>query len=128
MVDKMISADKELNGAQFDDVFKQFSYPQAQELQETREKFYLKTLQSISSCLDPTDPQFEIMEKAVHTIAAEYIKNRKYADIVMEELAGFEEQMILLETDLIGHQNEIEKLLKAREDDKALAEGMLAEI
>ena len=53
----------------------------------------------------------------MHTIAAEYIKNRKYADIVMEELRGFEEQMIALENDLVIQQTEIEKLLKAREDD-----------
>ena len=33
--------------------------------------------------LDPKNPSFELLEKAVHTIAAEYIKNRKYADIVM---------------------------------------------
>ena len=63
----------------------------AQEPTETREKLYLKTLQTIGLSLDQSDPHFEIQEKAVHTIATEYIKNRKYADIVMEELRGYEE-------------------------------------
>ena len=44
----------------------------------------------------------------MHTIAAEYIKNRKYADIVMEELRGFEEQMVALENHIGIQQQEIE--------------------
>ena len=78
--------------------------------------------------LDQSDPSYELQEKAVHTIAAEYIKNRKYADIVMEELRGFEEQMVALENDYIMQQNEINNLLKAREDDAKIREDMLAEI
>ena len=64
----------------------------------------------------------------MHTIAAEYIKNRKYADIVMEELRGFEDQMVALENDYLMQQNEINNLHKAREDDAKIREDMLAEI
>ena len=52
----MLTADQELNGADFDDVFQQFSFPKAQEPNETREKLYLKTLETISLSLDKSDP------------------------------------------------------------------------
>ena len=100
----------------------------AQEPNDYREKLYLNTLQSIGLSLDQSDPSYELQEKAVHTIAAEYIKNRKYADIVMQELRGFEEQMVALENDCMIQQNEINNLLKAREDDAKIREDMLAEI
>jgi len=52
----MLTADKELNGAEYDDVFQQFFYPKEQELNETREKLYLKTLQTLGLSLNQSDP------------------------------------------------------------------------
>ena len=46
----------------------------------------------------------------------------------MDELRGFEDQMVALENDIIMYQNEIQKLQKAREDDAQIRDEMLAEI
>ena len=46
----------------------------------------------------------------------------------MEELRGFEDQMVALENDYLMQQNEINNLHKAREDDAKIREDMLAEI
>lgn len=54
---------------------------------------YLKELQTICGSLNYEDARYELQEKAVHTIANEYIKNRKANDILLEELRGYEESM-----------------------------------
>ena len=40
----LVTADQELNGGEFEDVYENFQYPEAQDLNETREKLYLKLL------------------------------------------------------------------------------------
>jgi len=46
----------------------------------------------------------------VHTIATEYIKNRKAGDILLEELRGYEEAMVTLENELLLRNKSIEEL------------------
>lgn len=128
MVDKLISVDEEMNGGEYVDVFEMFTYPEAQQLNDTREKLYLKVLQGVSESLDRESPEFEIQQKAVHTIATEYIKNRKAGDILLEELRGYEEQMVALENELLQKINTIEQLERAREDDREIRDDMLGEI
>lgn len=97
-------------------------------MNDTREQLYLKILQSISKSLDQENPEFEIQEKAVHTIASEYIKNRKAGDILLEELSGQEEQMVALENELASKIAHIEQLEKANQYDKEIKDDMLGEI
>ena len=74
------------------------------------------------------DARFELQEKAVHTIASEYIKNRKANDILLEELRGYEEQMQALETALIEESRNVEILEKGRDNEREMREDMLATI
>ena len=104
-------------------------YPSAQEdLNETREKLYLKVLQTVCGSLNSSDAEYELQEKAVHTIANEYIKNRKAGDILLEELRGYDEQMEALETALIEESQLVERLEKARESDRGIHDNMIAEM
>ena len=95
---------------------------------DTREKIYLKVLQSLSDALDPDDPQYEIQQKAVHTIAAEYIKNKIGGEILIEEFREFETQMVQMEEDLAVYARENEQLTAAREEDKQIKEDMIVSI
>ena len=48
----LVTADKELNGFDFEDKFSPFEFTEAMELTDTREKLYLKILTGISESLD----------------------------------------------------------------------------
>ena len=117
-----------MNGDDFNDVYAAFNFEEAQEMSEPREKLYLKVLQTLGQSLDPDDPQSELQEKAVHTIANEYIKNRKVADIMLEEMRDFEEQMVALENELSEQVQKNEGLERAREEDKVMIEDFQAQI
>lgn len=87
MMDHLISADKELNEGDFSDAFAHLNFPSAEKMNDTREKVFLKVLQTIPEHLYVDDPQqAELQAKAIHSIAAEYIKNRKGGDILIGEL------------------------------------------
>ncbi len=64
----------------------------------------------LTDSLDKNDPQIDLQEKAIHTIAAEYIKNRTAGDILIEELRGYEQHCIEQETALSEALMEIQKL------------------
>ena len=128
-INEFIRVDEEVNGDVYVDVYKPFVYPSAQnDLNETREKLYLKVLQTICGSLNSDDAEFELQEKAVHTIANEYIKNRKAGDILLEELRGYDEQMGALETALIEESQLVERLEKARQSDRSEHERCIAEM
>ena len=57
----LVTADQELNGGEFEDVYENFQYPEAQDLSETREKLYLKLLTQIAEGLDTKSSNYEIM-------------------------------------------------------------------
>ena len=63
------------------------------------------------------DPECGFMNKAIHSIAAAYIQERKAGDILLQEFREFEAQQVLLETDNAAYIAEIEKLSQAREAD-----------
>ena len=82
----MIEDHKEENGgASFDDVYQNLKYPKSVDLKETNESNYLMLMQAIGEDLDQSDPQFNLKEKAVHSIASGYIKNRIASDILIRE-------------------------------------------
>ena len=52
----IVKEDNNLNGDEYQDVFAIFEYPEAVEMNDTREKLYLKVLQNLCDSLDPEDP------------------------------------------------------------------------
>lgn len=57
VMNELVEVDAQINGEEYVDVFKQFNFPAAMtELSDTREKLYLKVLQSIGDSLNPDDP------------------------------------------------------------------------